>query len=867
MADNIDLQFSFFQALRFYYDINRGKIRRNYKDLTRKYLDYNDKSLNPEAFLRKPQFEALEMYVFIKEFMNNEQMFKIFDEWRNKRDRFSDASYYTVDRGQISFYELSAERSKDIFNQMRKYSESYSNYIYALTMGLGKTILMATCIFYEFLLSNKYPKDKRFCHNALVFAPDRTVLQSLKEILTFDKGLVVPTEYVRVLETNIKFHFLEETGTTLNTLDDSDFNIIISNTQKIILKKKHTEPKPGDKLFNMASVVPDTPIGEALSALYGDDEASDDRELIFNQRYLKLTRLSQLGVYVDEAHHMFGADLEKTLRSNAAKTSLRSTINVLAGRLEQKGTSVVACYNYTGTPYVKNTIFPEVVYAYGLSESIANNYLKEADIKGYENVKNEDFLRAAITEFWNTYGENTYEGLLPKLAIFASRIEEVNTEVRPTIEKILSELGVPQSKILVNVGDSVYTKNDDIRDFNNLDVIGSEGSKKQFILLVDKGREGWNCRSLFGVALFRSSKSKIFVLQATMRCLRKITDVQQEAKVFLSKENFDILDSELKQNFRMNINDLKKPNSKVKKKYEVKPVPPPRHIKMNFVKHKYSLKALDYAAPITFGIDDLDYEKYEAKVYEKRGLTKDLTLKEKNIDDMRNSTRYSLLTLISEISRYLNIPCGQILKMISESTDGSEHVLKTCSKYNNIVYDIIIPKIFSTLFKVKCEVESVKKDVLLLKEPKDAGYYEFSADPDLVVSNDDVRVSKYLGKSFHANKYCFDSTPEKECFWQYLISDKVKEVFFTGMFTSSQSDFSIQYIDPETYKLRRYYPDFLAMMEDGTYQIIEVKGDNKINDAVVVAKADAAKEIAVESSMEYKIYMSSTIMSTNVLDN
>lgn len=33
-------------------------------------------------------------------------------------------------------------------------------------MGLGKTILMGTCIFYEFLLANKYPKDKRFCHNA-----------------------------------------------------------------------------------------------------------------------------------------------------------------------------------------------------------------------------------------------------------------------------------------------------------------------------------------------------------------------------------------------------------------------------------------------------------------------------------------------------------------------------------------------------------------------------------------------------------------------------------------------------------------------------------------------------------------------------
>ena len=75
-------------------------------------------------------------------------------------------------------------------------------------MGTGKTILMATCIFYEFLLSNKFPSDERFCHNVLVFAPDKTVLNSLREIQTLDKSLVVPPEYVSFLDSNIKFHFL-----------------------------------------------------------------------------------------------------------------------------------------------------------------------------------------------------------------------------------------------------------------------------------------------------------------------------------------------------------------------------------------------------------------------------------------------------------------------------------------------------------------------------------------------------------------------------------------------------------------------------------------------------------------------------------
>ena len=127
------------------------------------------------------------------------------------------------------------------------------------------------------------------------------------------------------------------------------------------------------------------------------------------------------------------------------------------------------------------------------------------------------------TKFWERYGGKTYEGLLPKLAIFAANVKEATDVVRPAVEKVLSELGISLSTVLVNTGDPSVTKDEDIKNFNNLDVIGTEGSKKQFIILVEKGREGWNCRSLLGIALFRSPKSKVFVLKATMRCLRQLT--------------------------------------------------------------------------------------------------------------------------------------------------------------------------------------------------------------------------------------------------------------------------------------------------------------------------------------------------------
>lgn len=861
MANTFSKDFAFNQQLWQFYSANRGKIRSRYNDLTRKFLAYNDSEENPKAFLRQPQFEALEMYVFIKEFMDNQQVYEMFDDWRNRKNQFSDASYYAIDKsGQISIYEAPTEQQTDaVFKQMKKYKENYPNYIYALTMGLGKTILMATCIFYEFLLANKYPKDSRFCHNALVFAPDKTVLQSLREIMTFDKTLVVPPEYARVLDGNIKFHFLDESGTILHTIDDSDFNIIISNTQKIIVKKMRKPETAAQTLFSGSSSL--------LSTLYGgdgDDDAWDDTTLMDNQRFKKLCRLPQLGVYVDEAHHLFGADLEKAIRSNKAKkTSLRDTINLLA-----ENTSIVACYNYTGTPYVKNQVLPEVVYSYGLRESIWNGYLKDADTKGFENVKSEQFLADVVREFWEKYGGKKYEGLNPKLAIYASNIDEAANEVRPTLERILSDLDIPLSKILLNVGDSKYTKDNDIRDFINLDVPGTEGDEKQFIILVEKGKEGWNCRSLFGVAMFRNPKSKVFVLQATMRCLRAITDEPQTALVRLSKENLETLDNELKKNFNMEIQEMSSPNKADKQKYQVRVCPPPKTIKLKKVWHEYVLYEKNYSEPVDFNLKNLDFTKYQSKIYESDSLARDTSMKETNADHLQDNMQYSALTLVGEVSRYLNISCILSRRILEESKDGISTILDSVNRYNDVLDDVIIPTVFHALFDVKSEKRTEDRELVLLREPENAGYYEFSSKAELVLTKQYPGFTKdQIAKSFHADTYCFDSKPEKELFMQYITSDKVEEVYFTGMFTANQGDLLVHYYDPESGRIRQYYPDFLAKMTDGSYRLIEVKGDNKIDDVVVQAKAEAAREIATASDMVYMIYAGSRIMNSHVLED
>ena len=84
--------------------------------------------------------------------------------------------------------------------------------------------------------------------------------------------------------------------------------------------------------------------------------------------------------------------------------------------------------------------------------------------------------------------------------------------------------------------------------FNNR--INEQHNPYRIYLLVNMGTEGWNCPSLFATALARKLRSSNnFVLQAASRCLRQIPDNKTRARIYLSKDNVAVLDSQLKETF------------------------------------------------------------------------------------------------------------------------------------------------------------------------------------------------------------------------------------------------------------------------------------------------------------------------------
>jgi hypothetical protein len=92
-----------------------------------------------------------------------------------------------------------------------------------------------------------------------------------------------------------------------------------------------------------------TSVYDELQKLYGFENLEvpeNEAELVANQRFEKIIRLNQLGIYIDEAHHVFGQTMERELKS------LRITVNEMrhgprwwaAIITRGRRTSIIKCY-------------------------------------------------------------------------------------------------------------------------------------------------------------------------------------------------------------------------------------------------------------------------------------------------------------------------------------------------------------------------------------------------------------------------------------------------------------------------------------------------------------------------------------------
>ncbi|MDQ2732016.1 MAG: hypothetical protein M3Y56_10180, partial [Armatimonadota bacterium] len=163
-----------------------------------------------------------------------------------------------------------------------------------------------------------------------------------------------------------------------------------------------------------------------------------------------------------------------------------------------------------------------------------------------------------VEEFLAKYGDRIYSnGATAKLAIYCGAIERLEDEVYP----LLIEMQIPPDDILkYHRGNQQHKAPDGAEgEWKTLD---TGLSRKRIILLVQIGKEGWDCRSLTGVILSQKGDCPTnMVLQTSCRCLRQMDGAAPDgtpetAGIWLNVENAKVLDKQLAEEQHTSIEEI-----------------------------------------------------------------------------------------------------------------------------------------------------------------------------------------------------------------------------------------------------------------------------------------------------------------------
>lgn len=766
-------------------------------------------------------------------------------------------------------------------------SLDYPSYILALAMGAGKTILIGTIVATEFAMAEEYPEGP-FVQNALVFAPGKTIIESLREIADIPFERILPERMHKPFAAALKLTFTRDGDKELSgVVWGSRYNVVVTNTEKIRIQKSNRR-KGADKQLAL-------PI-----------EAEDHDAEIANLRLQAIASLPNLAIFSDEAHHTYGQKLlgkwvknpdtgEPEFKADGIK-KVRKTVDYLA-----RETSLKVVVNTTGTPYFERQPLRDVVVWYGLGQGIRDGILKEVanniqvfdldgdDIDGLVTRIVHDF----VDDYWSV---RTDDGSPARMALYFPQTE-VMDKARPVVESALALKGIDPTVVLpVHANASKERRDAFFR-------VGSDpDSPYRIMLLVNMGTEGWNCPSLFATALVRRLKaSNNFVLQAATRCLRQVPGNERPARIYLTQDNRKVLERQLQETYGTTIQELRASQvERVHKEITLRKWQmPPLYIKKQIARYRRKDSAQDAAQVLALNLPDLPYQPAATMQTWTIAQPKIGAARMSRVDSSAAevSTEPPLLdcyTTASQLAANYHLKPSRVLQALREvyrDEEGvpehhlealSRQIEKQCSDYEQEWEELDVA------------LALVKPDGFAAHEVKGKPVYtariSFAKDRAHLYKLPEnlPEVERARERSFHYEGYNFDSAPEAEYLERVLAllgenADNVAGVWFTGGLTDpNKTDLFAEYRG-EDGRWHRYTPDFVIQRTDGKHLVVEIKSDRfsadvrrdleRYGKGQSPESAEGRKAVALQkwqdlnpSVLHYQVIFAEDGLATNALD-
>lgn len=432
------------------------------------------------------------------------------------------------------------------------YGVTYSDYLFSLPMGAGKTFLMAAFIYLDLYFAINEPLNPSFAHNFIIIAPSglkSSVVPSLRTIQNFNPAWVLPEPAASEIKRMIAFEVLDQRKTANKSNKTKNPNV-----QKI------ANHQPLNELFGLVAVTNAEKVildciqeKKGQISLFEDSDNEIDRQA--NELRNLIGKLPALSIFIDEVHHAVSDEIK--LRAVVNRWAANKTVNSVIG--------------FSGTPYlekaekvdvvkglsVATAEITNIVYYYPLIEGVGN-FLKRPVVKIAEQADSARIIENGVRAFLDTYKDTVYaDGTTAKLGIYCGTIEKLEQQVYPLVSAIAAEYGLGSEVILkFHKGNKEYPQPVDSQ--MQFDILDKAISKTRIILLVQIGKEGWDCRSLTGIILSQEGDCpKNMVLQTSCRCLRQVVKGSPEtALIYLNDTNAAKLNEQLQQQHHISLREF-----------------------------------------------------------------------------------------------------------------------------------------------------------------------------------------------------------------------------------------------------------------------------------------------------------------------
>lgn len=855
--------------------------------------------------MRDAQIEAIETYLFLKIACRNRPLPDLFKSGAfNTLDldeeelKSSTRDYLKSNPAGAAFYEfckLSENEDSNIKKILKTIKDdptsldygrifddvfggvTYTDYIFSLPMGAGKTFLMAAFIYLDLYFSMIDPDNPAFAENFIVIAPSglkNSIIPSLKTIEKFNPAWVIDEASAKQLKLDMRFDVLDAESSK------GDSNKVKNpNARKVALYLQGGKTRAVTLVTNAEKVISDIKLDKKQTTLDG----SEGDELFLNELRAQIARIPRLSIFIDEAHH-----------TSSDEIKLRAVVEKWA----QTG-NVVSIIGFTGTPYVEKPVkvpiidklklscteINNVVHYYPLINGI-NNFLKVPEVKQYENRENyleivDDGLRSFFDNNLNFRYPN---GAFSKVVVYCNDIQELEESVYPAAMAVVSDYGLDPDKVILRYHEDKagYKLAPDAKmNFETLDEIDS---RIRVILLVQIGKEGWDCKSLASVILAKENKStKNMVLQTCCRCLRQVVKYDKEkAWIYLCKSNAEILEAQLKEQQHITLKEFQSGNPK-----------PPTPLRFYNRRDVIDLPELIYyqfelnTEVVSEGEVDVDknlesiplseyrYDRvYKITDIQNRTLEKGLEENEHGDTDVDVANFNSWIGEIAKesygfITRKQLFEHETVLRQIFDAiTFHSDGVRYFSSKFDRRSIQSQIRQSFYAKRTVNTHSEYVIEDSKLLyilnfensKEVSDPDAY-VPKQPEVIetieADKSGFEGREYMGRRYHYMPYHLDSRLEIDILdtLHNLTVSKFPtlEIYYNG--DRFMTDFHIkcyEKVGPNWKYIGRYTPDFLILQRvDGEIAkvvILETKGTLYANDPKFILRRKFVEDYFIKEN-------------------